>query len=171
MLKISSLLKKILRTKPNISGVSKCGNNASIGNNVSFGGNVYLSKTAPISIGDHTMIAYNVSILTSTHNYNNHPMWIERIDRPVKIGRHVWIGASAIILPGVIIADYSVVGSGSVVTKNVPRGAIVAGNPAKIIKFRNLNQINQIIPIQDYPINSFITKKSYLEKFLEPNLL
>jgi acetyltransferase-like isoleucine patch superfamily enzyme len=112
------------------------GKNLTIGKNVSFGGRVVLFGTAPIEIGDNTMIALNTVIHTSTHDYNDHPMWCKRIDRPVKIGSHVWIGACAIILPGVVVDDYAVIGSGSVVTANVPRGAIVAGNPARIVRFR-----------------------------------
>jgi acetyltransferase-like isoleucine patch superfamily enzyme len=113
------------------------GSNLRIGQNVSFGGRVVLFGTAPITIGDNTMIALNTIIHTSTHDYNDHPMWKKRIDRPVHIGKHVWIGAAAIILPGVIISDYAVIGSGGVVTANVPEGAIVVGNPARIIRFRD----------------------------------
>lgn len=113
------------------------GSNLVIGRGVSFGGNVVLFGTDTITIGDHTMIALNTIIHTSTHDYNDHPMWRKRIDKPVRIGEHVWIGAGAIILPGVIIGDHAVVGSGSVVTANVPPGAIVVGNPARIVKHRD----------------------------------
>jgi acetyltransferase-like isoleucine patch superfamily enzyme len=112
--------------------------NVSVGENVSFGGNVFLSGSAPISIGSDTMIGYNVTIHTSTHDYNVHPIWTKRIDRPVEIGKHVWIGTGAIILPGTKIGDYAVVGAGSVVNRHVPDRAILAGNPARIIKYRDL---------------------------------
>jgi acetyltransferase-like isoleucine patch superfamily enzyme len=95
-------------------------------------------------------------------------MWLTRIDRPIYIGKHVWIGAGAIILPGVKIEDYAVVGAGSIVTANVPKGAIVAGNPARIIKFRNIDKIKNIQNIPDYPIGSSITKKSFLDKICKP---
>lgn len=101
-----------------------------------LGGNVLLYANAPISIGAHSMITMNAMLHTSTHDYCDHPMWKRRIDRPIQIGCHVWIGAGAIILPGVIVGDYAVVGAGSVVTANVPEGAIVGGNPARIIKYR-----------------------------------
>lgn len=110
---------------------------------MSFGGNVALYGTANIEIGDYTMIAVNVVVHTSTHSYADHPMWKKRIDRPVRIGKHVWIGVGAIILPGIKIGNYSVVGAGSVVTKHIPEYAIVAGNPAKIIKWRDQNIVNK----------------------------
>lgn len=121
-----------------------------IGDRVSFGDNVKLYANESISIGNDTMIANDVIILTSTHDYNNNPMWKERIDRPVKIGSNVWIGARSIILPGVIIEDYPVIGAGSIVTSHVPIYSIVAGNPAKIIKYRNFDLNNNNIIIK-YP--------------------
>jgi acetyltransferase-like isoleucine patch superfamily enzyme len=108
----------------------------SIGKNVSLSGNVIIYANAAVTIGDNTIVALNTVFHTSTHDANDHPMWKYRIDKPVSIGKHVWIGVGSIILPGVIIGDYAVVGAGSVVTANVPEGAIVAGNPARIIKQR-----------------------------------
>ena len=108
-----------------------------IGERVSFGGNVIIFANEQVEIGNDTMIAYNTSITTSTHKHENHPMWLERVDAPVKIGSHVWIGLNTVILPGVIIEDYAVIGAGSVIVDNVPKGAIVAGNPARIIKYRD----------------------------------
>jgi maltose O-acetyltransferase len=133
---------KVIKTEnkgnPKFIGTRQVGNIEliTIGENVSFSGDVLLYANAPIEIGDHTMIAYRVIFHTSTHDYNDHPMWTKRIDKPIKVGKHVWIGTGAIILPGIIIQDYAVIGAGSVVTANVPEGAIVAGNPARIIKYR-----------------------------------
>jgi len=140
------------------------GKNLQIGKNVSFGGRVVLFGTAPIEIGDNTMIALNTVIHTSTHDYTDHPMWCKRIDRPVKIGSHVWIGACAIILPGVIVEDYSVIGSGSVVTANVPLGAIVAGNPAKIIRYREPASYAKEPKITEWS-QSCIVSEGFLEKY------
>jgi acetyltransferase-like isoleucine patch superfamily enzyme len=139
------------------------GKNLSIGNNVSFGGRVALFGTAPIQIGNNTMIAMNVVIHTSTHDYNDHPMWRKRIDRPVKIGSHVWIGVGVIILPGVIIEDYAVIGSGSLLTANVPRGAIVVGNPARILKYRDPLSYEREPEIQKWN-QSQIVAEGYLNK-------
>ncbi len=100
-----------------------------LGKRVSFGGNVWFVLNETVEIGDDTMIALNTVFHTSTHDHNSHPMWESRIDRPIRIGKHVWIGVGAIILAGVIVEDYVVIAAGSVVTNNVPKGAIVGGNP------------------------------------------
>lgn len=161
------MFKKLLSK---ITGRSKkkkfsCGKNVTLEKNVSLGANITFYKTATITVGEYTMIANDVIIHTSTHDYNLHPMWLKRIDRPVKIGKHVWIGTGAIILPGVDIGDYSVVGAGAVVNRHVPEGAIVAGNPARIIKFRDdLFNIKRNRDIPAYPDAATIQKLGFLEK-------
>ena len=171
---IMSIFKKITReiygkiigknNAPNGTIVYGDGSNLTIGKNVTFGGRVVLFGTAPIDIGDNTMIALNTIIHTSSHNYDDHPMWYKRIDRPVKIGKYVWIGAGAIILPGVIIEDHAVVGSGSIVTANVPRGAIVVGNPARIVKYRTESTYEREPLIHNHA-DSIIVREGYLEKY------
>ena len=128
-----------IEVNPKFIGAKLAGdtNLIKIGEQVNFGGEVLLFANAPIEIGENTIIAYHVIIHTSTHEHNDHPMWTKRIDRPIKIGKHVWIGTGAIILAGVIIGDYAVVAAGSVVNANVPEGAIVGGNPARILKYRD----------------------------------
>jgi acetyltransferase-like isoleucine patch superfamily enzyme len=79
-----------------------------------------------IYVGDETYIAFGAVILT-------HDM-CRQFHADTVIGKRCFIGAHALILPGVVIGDECVVGAGSVVTKNVPSGSIVSGNPAKIIK-------------------------------------
>jgi maltose O-acetyltransferase len=133
-----------------------------IGERVSFGG-IKIFLNAPVSIGNDTMIGFNTIIHTSTHDYNNYPMWLERIDRPVIIGNNVWIGFNVSILPGIKIGDNSVVGAGSVVTKNVPPNVIIAGNPAKIIKTIDINLRKQESEIERHGI---IKKEDILSKSL-----
>ena len=58
-----------------------------------------ISNTALVTIGHDCMIAHGTQIITATHDHNDHPMWKHRVDRPVEIGNHVWIGTNAIILP------------------------------------------------------------------------
>ncbi len=116
--------------------------NLIIGKKVSFGGEVMIMGAGKISIGDNTMIGAATIIHSSTHDYTIHPMNNLKIDKDVAIGKHVWIGTGVIINPGVTINDYSVIGSGSVVTKDVLKGSIVVGIPAKVIKKRNLKTLH-----------------------------
>jgi len=139
-------------------------NNICIGKNVTFGGNVYIHADATVYIGDNTMIAYGCIIHTSTHDYNGNPMWEKRIDAPIKIGNHVWLGTGAIILSGVIIEDYAVIGSGTVVSKNVPKGAVLVGNPAKISKFRTIDSYEKPQSINT-PNQAQIIKKNYCNTY------
>lgn len=160
------LLKKIFKIKSYVNkgkGFNIVGDltMVTIEPSASFGGRVLIYALAPITIGEHTMIGINTIIHTGSHDYKNHPMWIERIDRPVEIGKHVWIGASVIICSGVKIGNYSVIGAGSVITKHVPEYSIVAGNPARILGYRY--NINVEANVDPYPNNSYITKKDFLE--------
>ncbi len=112
--------------------------NMAIGERVSIAAGAFLSADSPITVGHDTMIASGAIINTATHDYNNHPMWKERISRPIEIGCHVWIGSGAIILPGVRVGNYAVIGAGAVVTRHVPEKAIVVGSPARVVKYREL---------------------------------
>lgn len=135
--------------------------NLNVGKNVAFGGNVVIFGNEKVDIGDYTIIAYGVTLHTSTHIPTNVPKSIERIDRPIKIGKHVWIGTGAIILPGVVVGDYSVIGAGSLVESNVPPKTVVAGTPARRIK--SLDLLNE--EYENFYSKKFrITKKGYIEK-------
>jgi len=92
-----------------------------------------------VEIGEQTLISMHCSILSSNHTIPPVGKLIRSAaDQllPTKIGRDVWIGANAVILGGVTIGDGAVVGAGAVVTKNVEAGAIVAGNPARLLRKR-----------------------------------
>ncbi len=97
----------------------------------------FIVAKAPVIIGENSTLAYQVSLFTSA--YPNGP-WNKlseiypKVREGIIIGRDVWIGARAVILPGVHVGDYSVVAAGSVVTEDVPSGVLVAGIPAKIKK-------------------------------------
>lgn len=103
----------------------------SIGKNVVIMPGCLMMAAGGISIDDGAMIAANVQLIS-----NNHDLYERQIItcRPIHIGRNVWIGAGATILPGVTIGDNAVVGAASVVTKDVAPDTIVAGNPARLIK-------------------------------------
>ena len=81
------------------------------------------------------MFGPNVQIYTATHPMN-HKIRAEGLEfaKPILIGDDVWVGGSAVICPGVTIGDRSVIGAGSVVTKNIPPDAFAAGNPCRVIR-------------------------------------
>ena len=91
----------------------------------------------PATIGHHVNLAQNVTVTGLNHNYQNAD---KRIDeqgvstRPVTIEDDVWVGANAVILPGVTLGKHSVVAAGSVVSRSVPPYSVCAGSPAKVIK-------------------------------------
>lgn len=88
-----------------------------------------------IYIGDYTMIGPNVTIATAGHPIL--PELREQVyqyNMPVHIGRNCWIGAGAILMPGVTVGDNTVIGAGSVVTKNIPADVVAVGNPCKVMR-------------------------------------
>ena len=100
--------------------------------------NCFLLAKDKIEIGENSTISYGVSVLTSADpnaSYNALSTLYPTMKAPVVIGKDCWIGANATLLPGVTIGDFSVVAAGSVVTKDVPSGTMVAGNPAVVKKY------------------------------------
>ena len=111
--------------------------NLSIGHNSFIGDDCLFDLANKIKLGEHVTLAERVTILTHTNvGYKDHPLqkYFPRIDAPVEFKDGCFIGANATILPGVIIGEKSFVAAGSVVTKTVEPGFVVAGVPAKIIK-------------------------------------
>lgn len=118
-----------------------------IGDNFCGGDNLKILCGAPIIIGDNLSVAGNVLITSENHglnpqtkSFNDNPL----SGAPIEIGDGVWIGENVIILPGVKIGEKSVIGAGSVVTKNVPSYCIAVGNPAKVIKRWDFNLENYV---------------------------
>jgi acetyltransferase-like isoleucine patch superfamily enzyme len=107
----------------------------SIGRKVFINYGVELAGAATITIGHHTLIGPHVQIQTATHPVDptERQQWAFWA-KPIVIGQNVWIGASAIICPGVTIGDHSVIGAGSVVTRDVPPCSLAVGNPAQVIR-------------------------------------
>lgn len=119
------------------------GCNVSLGRNSLININCTLLDAGKITIGENTLIGPDVKIYTTIH-----PLIAEErtyIDKsgqsairtqtaPVVIGNHVWIGGGVIILPGVTIGDYTVIGAGSVVTRSIPSRVVAYGNPCRVRK-------------------------------------
>ncbi|OGM08898.1 hypothetical protein A2159_02765 [Candidatus Woesebacteria bacterium RBG_13_34_9] len=115
------------------------GRNISIGDNSGIGVNAKLHGT--VTIGNNVMMGHDVVIITRDHEFSRTDITMNQQgfqnDRPVTIKDDVWIGTRVIILPGVTIGSGAIVGAGAVVSKDVPDWAIVVGNPAQIIRYRN----------------------------------
>jgi acetyltransferase-like isoleucine patch superfamily enzyme len=128
------------------------GDKISIGNNTVINRFTYLDGRCPLYIGNNVNISHYSHIQTLTHDPQS-PEFV-CLERPVAIHDHVWIGARAIILPGVTIGEGAVVGAGSIVTKNVPPYTIVAGNPARQVgvRTRDLRYRTRYFPILDTDI-------------------
>ena len=111
------------------------------GRHVHFGRNIYanfnltLVDDTHIYVGDNTMFGPNVVVATA-----GHPLLPElreqgfQYNAPVHIGRNCWIGAGAILLPGVTVGDNAVIGAGSIVTKDVPANTLAVGNPCRVLR-------------------------------------
>lgn len=111
------------------------------GHHCHFGKNVYANYNLTavddthIYVGDNTMIAPNVILASAAH-----PLDPEerrkgyQYNQPVHIGKNCWLGAGVIVVPGVNIGDDTVIGAGSVVTKDIPSGVVAVGNPCRVIK-------------------------------------
>lgn len=113
--------------------------NLSIGNNVSIHPLCYLECYGGIEIGDDVSIAHDVTILSVNHGYKDNFVPIkdqELIMLPVKIENNIWIGAKSIILGGRTINSGSVIGAGTVLTKNFESNSVIVGNPGSVIKRR-----------------------------------
>lgn len=111
------------------------GKHVHLGRDVYFNFNVTLVDDTDIYIGDNTMVGPNTVIATA-----GHPIFPDlrlnggQYNIPVHIGKNCWLGAAVIVLPGVTIGDNTVVGAGSVVTKDLPAGVVAAGNPCRVLR-------------------------------------
>jgi len=128
------------------------GNNVIINKNViiwvesiSFGDNIQINPNTCIYgrviIGNNVMIAPNCMIAAGNHGIevNNEPMILQKCTTkgPIRIGDDVWIASNSVLLDGIKIGSGAIVGAGSVVTKDVPPMAIVIGNPARVVRYRD----------------------------------
>ncbi|MDY5025520.1 MAG: sugar O-acetyltransferase [Oliverpabstia sp.] len=111
------------------------------GKHVHFGKGVYVNfnltmvDDTHIYVGDHTMFGPNVTIATAGHPVlPDLRIYGYQYNMPVHIGRNCWLGAGVVVLPGVTIGDNTVIGAGSIVTKDIPANVVAVGNPCKVLR-------------------------------------
>ena len=111
------------------------GYNIEIGENFYSNHNLVILDGGKVEIGDNVFIAPNCGIYTAGHplDVQSRNEGIE-YSKKIKIGNNVWIGGNTVILSGVSIGDNTTIGAGSVVTKNIPKGVLAFGNPARVIR-------------------------------------
>jgi maltose O-acetyltransferase len=110
------------------------GSNIRLGARVFFNFNCVVLDVAEVRIGDFAQFGPSVQIYTATHPFNAELRRRQEFARPIAIGADVWVGGGAILCPGVTIGARSVIGAGSVVTRDVPEGVFAAGNPCRVIR-------------------------------------
>lgn len=150
-LKIDTILTALLGSKGNNLAIAPpffCdyGENIHIGRNAEINHNCVFLDCNKITIGHNVLIAPYVQLYTVYHPLNASQRIVENaggngdavfclnLSKPIIIEDNVWIGGGSIILPGVTIGNGAVVGAGSVVTRDVPAGTLVYGNPARVIR-------------------------------------
>lgn len=109
------------------------GKNITVGKNVFINACCHFQDQGGITLGDNCLIGHNVVFATLNHGFAPEERQ-SMLPAPIVVGRNVWIGSNSTILQGVTIGDNSIIAAGSVVTKDVPANAIVAGVPARFIR-------------------------------------
>ena len=110
------------------------GSNIELGERVFFNFNCVVLDVCPVRIGDFTLFGPAVQILTPMHPFNASLRRKQEYGKPVEIGSDVWVGGGALILPGVRVGSRTIIGAGSVVTRDIPDGVLAAGNPCRVIR-------------------------------------
>lgn len=111
------------------------GKNTHFGNNVYANFNLTLVDDTDIFVGDNVMFGPNVTLATAGHPINPElRIKAAQFNIPITIGNNVWLGAGVIVMPGVNIGDNSVIGAGSVVTKDIPANVVAVGNPCRVMR-------------------------------------
>ncbi len=114
------------------------GYNFSAGDDVFLNFNCVILDVTPVKLGDRVLVGPNVQFYAATHPIDHKVRGsLLESGKPISIGDDVWIGGGSIICPGVSIGARSIIGSGSVVTKNIPEDVFVGGNPCKVIRQLN----------------------------------
>jgi|21_taG_2_1085346.scaffolds.fasta_scaffold00091_17 acetyltransferase-like isoleucine patch superfamily enzyme len=121
--------------------------NVDIGSNVYIGPDGWISSYGNVRLKSGVIIGPRIKIYTGNHNFESTkaiPYDEITFAKQVTICENVWIGGDVLILPGVIINEGAIVGAGAVITKDIPKCAIVGGNPAKILKYRDMETYEKL---------------------------
>jgi len=119
---------------PNKLIVLKGKNNSSVYLSLATSGGCYYQAINGIEIGEGTIWSNNCSFISANHSFTDLKKH-NKVNK-IKIGKNVWFGSNCIVLPEINIGDNSIIGAGSIVTKNIPEYSIIVGNPAKLIAKR-----------------------------------
>ena len=168
LIKIDILFNKITRIKQNVQimryevlsnqkikfvsqgegGLNIVGNinNFKIASTSHLKSNTYIECIGGVEIGEYFHTGRDLVLLSTNHNYEGKKIPYDEtyIEKSVEIKDFVWFGIGVKVLPGVTVGEGAIVGMGSVVTKDVPPLAIVGGNPAKIIKYRDKDKFDKL---------------------------
>ncbi len=110
------------------------GANIVLGQRVFFNFNCVVLDVCRVAIGDFTLLGPGVQLYAATHPMAAAPRRTHELGKPIEIGADVWIGGGAIVCPGVSIGPKSVIGAGSVVTRDIPAGVFAAGSPCRVVR-------------------------------------
>lgn len=152
------------------SSVFKNSENIVLGNNVYLGKHTEIDAAGGVSIGNGVVFGPDVCIYSRTHNFDSADLAALPYDNkfivsPVTIKDYVWVGKRVLILPGVTIGKAAIIGAGAVVSKDVPDYAVVVGNPAKVVRYRNEEMVEKLLLEEDpFVYNKFGHKKVLVEK-------
>ena len=143
--------------------------NISIGDNTMIGPGADFDGAGSIVIGRGVIFAPDVKIYSRTHYFDGPlleaiPFDSKVICNEVVIKDYVWVGRSAIILPGVIVEEGAIIGAGAVVSKHVPPGAVVVGNPARIVKYRDMERFVRLKEANKFVYSTLGHKKIFVNK-------
>ena len=110
------------------------GSNIWLGRKCFFNFNCVILDVCTVRIGDHALFGPGVQIYAATHPMDHELRRTQEFGKPVEIGSDVWVGGGAIVCPGVTIGSRTIIGAGSVVTRDIPKDVFAAGNPCRVIR-------------------------------------
>lgn len=124
-----------------------------LGRNVHIGKDAYFNCRGGVTIGDHTIISRRVTIYSYDHNFKKPgclPFDEKAVNKPVHIGRYVWVGMGVTIAPGTKVGDGAVLGLGTVVSGNIPENAIVVSPHLRIVGYRDENHTRKLVGNEEF---------------------